>query len=385
MSPPLADDELRLIDAYWRAANYLSVGQIYLLDNPLLREPLRLEHIKPRLLGHWGTTPGLNLIYAHMNRVIRARDLDAIYVAGPGHGGPGARREHLSRGHLQRGLSGHLAATPTACAGCSASSRSPAASRATSRPRRPARSTRAASSATRSSHAYGAAFDNPGPARLLRRRRRRGRDRPARGELALEQVPQPGTRRRGAPDPAPQRLQDRQPDRARAHPATRSSTACSRATGTSRASSRATIPRRAPGDGRGARRLPRRDRRDPGARPRRRADAAALADDRPAHAEGRDHRQARASVVLAAAGARLDGGDLVRVKRAALVHLRWTEARLVPVAGVGGGSPGDVGEERWGHLVAVELQVGAAPCPSRQGARSSASSPRAEPSPPRRT
>src|SRR5436190_1041826 len=81
--------ELDLIDAYWRAANYLSVGQIYLLDNPLLREPLRLEHVKPRLLGHWGTTPGLNLIYAHFNRAIRARDLDAIYVTGPGHGGPG--------------------------------------------------------------------------------------------------------------------------------------------------------------------------------------------------------------------------------------------------------------------------------------------------------
>ena len=82
-------DELRLIDAYWRAANYLSVGQIYLLDNPLLREPLEPEHVKPRLLGHFGTTPGLNLIWAHMNRAIRARDLDAIYVAGPGHGGPG--------------------------------------------------------------------------------------------------------------------------------------------------------------------------------------------------------------------------------------------------------------------------------------------------------
>ena len=81
--------ELELIDRYWRAANYLSVGQIYLLANPLLREPLRLEHIKPRLLGHWGTTPGLNFIYAHVNRLIRARDLDAIYVAGPGHGGPG--------------------------------------------------------------------------------------------------------------------------------------------------------------------------------------------------------------------------------------------------------------------------------------------------------
>jgi xylulose-5-phosphate/fructose-6-phosphate phosphoketolase len=82
-------DELQLIDAYWRAANYLSVGQIYLLDNPLLREPLRTEHIKPRLLGHWGTTPGLNFIYAHLNRIIRERDLNVIYVTGPGHGGPG--------------------------------------------------------------------------------------------------------------------------------------------------------------------------------------------------------------------------------------------------------------------------------------------------------
>jgi len=82
-------DELSRIDAYWRAANYLSVGQIYLRANPLLREPLVIEHVKPRLLGHWGTTPGLNFIYAHMNRVIKARDLDAIYIAGPGHGGPG--------------------------------------------------------------------------------------------------------------------------------------------------------------------------------------------------------------------------------------------------------------------------------------------------------
>ncbi|TMG25665.1 MAG: phosphoketolase family protein [Chloroflexi bacterium] len=85
---PLSDTELERIDAYWRAANYLSVGQIYLLDNPLLREPLRADHVKPRLLGHWGTTPGLNFIYAHANRAIKARDLDAIYVMGPGHGGP---------------------------------------------------------------------------------------------------------------------------------------------------------------------------------------------------------------------------------------------------------------------------------------------------------
>jgi xylulose-5-phosphate/fructose-6-phosphate phosphoketolase len=85
----IRDDELQAIDSWWRAANYLSVGQIYLLENPLLRRPLRPEHIKPRLLGHFGTTPGLNLIYAHMNRAIRARDLDAIYITGPGHGGPG--------------------------------------------------------------------------------------------------------------------------------------------------------------------------------------------------------------------------------------------------------------------------------------------------------
>src|SRR5690349_18106857 len=77
------------IDAWWRAANYLSVGQIYLLDNPLLREPLRHEHVKPRLLGHFGTTPGLNLVYAHLNHAIRERDLSAVYVTGPGHGGPG--------------------------------------------------------------------------------------------------------------------------------------------------------------------------------------------------------------------------------------------------------------------------------------------------------
>ncbi|MEH2293261.1 phosphoketolase family protein [Nostoc sp.] len=86
---PLTDEELRQINAYWRAANYLSVGQIYLLDNPLLREPLKQEHVKPRLLGHWGTTPGLNLIYVHLNRVIKKYDLNTIYIAGPGHGGPG--------------------------------------------------------------------------------------------------------------------------------------------------------------------------------------------------------------------------------------------------------------------------------------------------------
>src|SRR6201990_3454994 len=90
LAPPLSDRELELIDAYWRAANYLSVGQIYLLDNPLLRAQLAPEHVKPRPLGHWGTSPGLYLVDAPMHRVIKSCDLDAIYVMGRGHGGPAA-------------------------------------------------------------------------------------------------------------------------------------------------------------------------------------------------------------------------------------------------------------------------------------------------------
>src|ERR1700678_2769396 len=89
MAEALSPDLLQKMDAYWRAANYLSVGQIYLQDNPLLERPLELAHIKPRLLGHWGTTPGLNFLYVHLNRLIKQHDLDMIYVIGPGHGGPG--------------------------------------------------------------------------------------------------------------------------------------------------------------------------------------------------------------------------------------------------------------------------------------------------------
>ena len=88
MKAPLTPEVLRKMNAYWRAANYLSVGQIYLYDDPLLKRPLTLNDVKPRLLGHWGTTPGLNFIYVHLNRIIRQYDLDMIYIAGPGHGGP---------------------------------------------------------------------------------------------------------------------------------------------------------------------------------------------------------------------------------------------------------------------------------------------------------
>src|SRR5881296_522514 len=88
MTNVLSSRELDLVDAYWRAANYLTIGQIYLLDNPLLREPLKVEHVKPRLLGHWGTSPGQNLIYVHLNRLITRHDAELIYLSGPGHGGP---------------------------------------------------------------------------------------------------------------------------------------------------------------------------------------------------------------------------------------------------------------------------------------------------------
>ncbi|MBV9662035.1 MAG: hypothetical protein JO337_12845 [Acidimicrobiales bacterium] len=101
----MTPDELERLNAYWRAANYISVGQIYLLDNPLLRQPLRPEHVKPRLLGHWGTTPGLNFLYAHLNRVIRNWDLNMMYVIGPGHGG-GPVGGHHHGVHPPRGV-GH--------------------------------------------------------------------------------------------------------------------------------------------------------------------------------------------------------------------------------------------------------------------------------------
>ena len=110
---PLSADEGRRMNAYWRAANYLSVGQIYLMDNPLLREPLEPRHVKPRLLGHWGTTPGLNFVYVHMNRVIKRDGLNAIYVAGPGHGGPGL----VANTYLEGTYSEVYAAVPQSEAG----------------------------------------------------------------------------------------------------------------------------------------------------------------------------------------------------------------------------------------------------------------------------
>ena len=159
-SAALEAEELRLIDAYWRAANYLSVGQIYLLDNPLLREPLRPEHIKPRLLGHWGTTPGQNFIYAHCNRVIKKHDLDMIYISGPGHGGPAWSPTPISKAPTARSIrtsaqdeDGHAEAVQAVLL----SRRHPQPRRA-GNARLDPRRRRAGLFA---GHAFGAAFDNP--------------------------------------------------------------------------------------------------------------------------------------------------------------------------------------------------------------------------------
>src|SRR5207249_8480811 len=146
---PLEAEELRLIDAYWRVANYVSAGQIYLLDNPLLKRPLRLDDIKPRLLGHWGTTPGLNFIYAHANRVIKKRDLDAIYIMGPGHGGPaGVANAYLEGTYTERYP--NVSRDETGIRNLFRQFSFPGGIPSQTRPRPPVPSTKAASSVTRS-------------------------------------------------------------------------------------------------------------------------------------------------------------------------------------------------------------------------------------------
>ena len=289
----VTDHELDLIDAYWRAANYLSVGQIYLLDNPLLREPLAPEHIKPRLLGHFGTTPGLNLVYAHLNRLIRARALDAIFIAGPGHGGPGTRRQRVPRGHLHRALHPHHPGRrghARAVSPVLVSRRHPEPRRA-----RDARiDPRGRRARLRARPCLRRGLRQSRSAGRMRRRRRGGRDRSPGGELALDTLSQSGRRRGRAPDPAPERLQDRQPDHPRAHPRRRAGLAvCRLRLAPARGRRRRARPG-APRPGRRARRRGRRDRRDPARGAQRRAiRACPLADDRPAHAQGLDGPEGR--------------------------------------------------------------------------------------------
>ena len=143
MAKALSDTERALMDAYWRAANYLSVGQIYLYDNPLLKQSLTKDHIKPRLLGHWGTTPGLNFIYVHLNRVINKHDLDMIYIAGPGHGGPGLVANAYLEGTYSE-VYPNITPDEVGMKRLFKQFSFPGASLATLRLRRPVRSTRAA-------------------------------------------------------------------------------------------------------------------------------------------------------------------------------------------------------------------------------------------------
>ena len=212
----LTPDLLRRIDAYWRAANYLSVGQIYLRDNPLLRRPLALADVKHMLLGHWGTTPGQNFIYAHLNRVIKQVRPEHDLRLRPRPWRPGGGGQHLPRRHLQRDLSRHQPGRDRVEATLHAVlvSRRDSQPRLAGMPRLDPRRRRA--------RLFAQPFlrrgvRQSGPDRRLRRRRRRGGDRPAGHGLAFQQVSRSGHRRRGAADPASQWLQDLQPDRARAH------------------------------------------------------------------------------------------------------------------------------------------------------------------------
>ena len=208
----LTDEELRLLDAYWRAANYLSVGQIYLLDNPLLREPLKAEHVKPRLLGHFGTVPGLNLIYAHPNRAIRMRDFSAIYIyrSGP-------RRPALVANAYLEGTYGELypdvAANEAGLKRLFRQFSFPGGILSHVAPEVPGSIHEGGELGYALVHAFGAAFDNPDLLVACVVGDGEAETGPLAASWHLEQVPRPEDRRRRAAGAAPERLQDRQSDR----------------------------------------------------------------------------------------------------------------------------------------------------------------------------
>jgi xylulose-5-phosphate/fructose-6-phosphate phosphoketolase len=279
------------MNAYWRAANYLSVGQIYLYDNPLLREPLKLAHVKPLVVGHWGTTPGQNFIYVHLNRVIKKYDLDMFYIAGPGHGGPAivgnvylegtwsevypnvtqdeaGLKKLFKQFSFPGGISSHVAPTT------------------------PGSIHEGGELGYSLSHAFGAAFDNPGliVACVV------GDGEAETGPLATawqsNKFLDPDHRRRRAADPAPQRLQDQQPDRAGPHRA-RGAGAVLRGCGwTPYFVEGRRSGNDASADGRHAGQAIE-DIRDPGNARNKNDPPAALADDRAAVAQGLDRAEGR--------------------------------------------------------------------------------------------
>ena len=214
----LTDAELQAIDAWWRAANYLSVGQIYLLDNPLLREPLRPEHVKPRLLGHWGTTPGLNFLYVHINRAIRERDVDAIFIAGPGHGGPAVVASTWLEGTYTE-VYPHITRDEEGMRALFRQFSFPGGIPSHVAPETPGSIHEGGELGYALTHAYGAAFDNPELVVMCVVGDGEAETGPLAASWHSNKFLESRPRRRGAADPAPQRLQDRQPDGAGAHPA----------------------------------------------------------------------------------------------------------------------------------------------------------------------
>ena len=212
----LSPELLHKMDAYWRAANYLSVGQIYLYDNPLLKRPLTLADVKHMLLGHWGTTPGQNFIYVHLNRVIKKYDLDMIYVSGPGHGGPAVVGNTYLEGTYSE-IYPNISQDEAGLRKLFLQFSFPGGIPSHASPECPGSIHEGGELGYSLSHSFGAVFDNPDLDRRLRRRRWRGGNRTAGHGVAFQQVSQSGHRRRGAADPASQRLQDFQPDHPRPH------------------------------------------------------------------------------------------------------------------------------------------------------------------------
>ena len=251
---PLDPDELRRMDAYWRASLYLCLGMIYLKDNPLLREPLTLDHLKVRLLGHWGSDPGQSLVYIHLNRLIKKYDLDAIFLSGPGHGAPAL----LSNAYLEGTYSEVYPDKSEDEDGLRRFFKQfsfPGGIGSHCTPETPGSIHEGGELGYSALPRLRGGVRRPRPHRRGHGRRRRGGDRSAGDRLALEQVPQPRPRRRRAAGPAPERLQDQQPDDPRPDqpPRDRGAVRGVRLHAVLRRGLRA--PEHAPGDGRDARAL----------------------------------------------------------------------------------------------------------------------------------
>jgi xylulose-5-phosphate/fructose-6-phosphate phosphoketolase len=213
---PWDETLLHRMDMWWRAANYLSVGQIYLLANPLLREKLAHEHVKRRLLGHFGTTPGLNFIWVHLNRLIRARDLNVIFIAGPGHGAPGLLASTWLEGSYTE-LYPSVTQDSTGILQLFRQFSFPGGVPSHAAPETPGSIHEGGELGYSLSHAFGAAFDNPDLLVACVIGDGEAETGPLATLLAWQQIPQSGNRRGGAADPAPQRLQDRQSNHPGAH------------------------------------------------------------------------------------------------------------------------------------------------------------------------